>query len=169
MMKKQLFLLATIPMILLSSCGSSTEIVDYNHYLLAAKSADVEAEKVTLTKTTVDGAGKIFYEDNIYTFTLHEEYNLIDGKLVRDIITEKYECENQEVFNSISVFVTLMLVSKASACGGGNKYLYTLNPLSVTAEGGKMTFDKYGHMTAYKISDDKGTDYTLNAAYTYQE
>ena len=75
-MKKQLFLLATIPMILLSSCGTSTQIVDYNHYLLAAKNADVEAEKVTLTKKTVDGAGKIFYKDNTYTFTLHEEYDL---------------------------------------------------------------------------------------------
>ena len=167
-MKKQLFLLATIPMILLSSCGTSTQIVDYNHYLLAAKNADVEAEKVTLTKKTVDGAGKIFYKDNTYTFTLHEEYDLIDDKFVRDFSTEKYECENQDVFNSISIYVALMLISKASACGGDNKYLYTLNPLSVTTKDQKMTFDKYGYMTSYKISDDKGTDYTLNAAYTYQ-
>lgn len=167
-MKKQLFLLATIPMILLSSCGTSTQIADYNHYLVAAKSADVEAEKVTLTKKTVDGAGKIFYKDNTYTFTLHEEYNLIDDKFVRDIFAGKYECENQDVFNSISIYVTLMLVLKASTCGGDNKYLYTINPLSVTTKSEKMTFDKYGYMTAAKISDDNGTDYTLNAAYTYQ-
>ena len=167
-MKKQLFLLSIIPMILLSSCGSSTQIADYNHYLVAAKNADVEAEKVTLTKKTVDGNGKIFYKDNTYTFTLHEEYNLIDGKFVSDISTAKYECENQDVFNSISIYVTLMLISKASACGGDNKYLYTINPLSVTAKGQKMTFDKYGYMTTYNISDDNGTDYTLNAAYTYQ-
>ena len=166
---KNKFVLLSLLLLLLSSCGEKTTIVPYGQFVIAAKQADKDAEAVTVSKKIINGGGNVIYNEKDYKFSFHEEYALNDSNIFTlDDTTAKYECEDLGVFAGVTVYSFLAANTKASTAAITSGQVYMVNPLTIQETSLKIVFDKYGFPTKYIVTKD-GSNYTLNVTYSYQQ